>query len=143
MKSIEFDLNNFQVYFDGKLMPFSKVSCAADVYGGVTCVGIFNGDISKTRMKDFCIMIDYDFSQYKDYIIIEPEMVSLDLLADLKFIHGLDAINEANNYLKFVNFRFPDTPKGNYAKDRFKYYAKRTIIQQRINNIKDMFTEKV
>ena len=79
------------------------------------------------------------FDKFKDCIIIENESFSLDVLNDLKMMHGVDVESELDSIIRQCTIRFPQTEDGNYIKGLFTLILKKQNEQMRLDKIKEDF----
>lgn len=127
------------LYIDGKKIEikFEFLSYERSAY----CLsGEYQGKIKTKRVQskdDFCtnLVCDYDYEQYNSAFEIFGNTFSLELMQDMKALHGIDAETEMMNSFKSIVVRIKDTEL-NYL---FAKENKKAIVNARLQNMQQDF----
>lgn len=127
------------LYIDGKKIEikFEFLSYERSAY----CLsGEYQGKIKTKRVQnkdDFCtnLVCDYDYEQYNSTFEIFGNTVSLELMQDMKALHGIDVETEMMNSFKSIVFRIKDQEL-NYLFDK---EHKKALVNARLQNMQQDF----
>lgn len=100
----------------------------------------YQGKIITRQVKnehDFCTNLEcvYDYEQYNSVFEIKGNTVNLELLQDMKVLHGIDAETEMMNAFKYIGVRIKD-PELNYLFDK---EHKKALVKARLKNMQQDF----
>lgn len=90
-----------------------------------------------TNTHDFCtnLVCDYDYEQYNSAFEIFGNTINLELMQDMKVLHGIDAETEMMHLFKCICVRIKDKEL-NYLFDK---EHKKALVKVRLNNIQQDF----
>lgn len=102
--------------------------------------GEYEGEIKTRQVKnehDFCtnLVFDYDYEQYNSAFEIFGNTINLELMQDMKVLHGIDAEAEMMNAFKCVVVRIKDKEL-NYLFDK---EHKKALVKARLMKIQQDF----
>lgn len=136
---MKYEFINDYLYIDGEKIEikFEFLSYERSAY----CIsGEYQGKV-KTRQitneHNFCpnLVCDYDYKQYNSAFEIFGNTVSLELMEDMKVLHGIDAEIEMMNAFKCILVRIKDKEL-NYLFDK---EHKKAIVNARLKNMQQDF----
>ena len=81
------------------------------------------------------LVCDYDYEQYNSVFEINGNSINLELMQDMKILHGIDAETEMMNAFKYIIVRIKDKEL-NYLFDR---ELKEAQIKARLKNMQQDF----
>ena len=127
------------LYIDGEKIEikFEFLSYERSAY----CIsGEYQGKVKAKKVPDeqnFCtrLVCDYDYEQYNSAFEIFGNTFSLELVQDMKALHGIDAETEMMYSFKSVVVRIKDTEL-NYL---FNTEHKKAIVNARLKNMQQDF----
>lgn len=136
---MKYEFINDYLYIDGKKIEikFEFLSYERSAY----CIsGEYQGKVKTKQVPDeqnFCtrLVCDYDYEQYNSAFEIFGNTFSLELVQDMKALHGIDAETEMMYSFKSVVVRIKDTEL-NYL---FNTEHKKAIVNARLKNMQQDF----
>ena len=100
----------------------------------------YQGEIITRQVKnepDFCtnLVCDYDYERYNSVFEINGNTINLELMQDMRVLHGIDAEAEMMNAFKYIGVRIKD-PELNYLFDK---EHKKALVKARLKNMQQDF----
>ena len=130
--------DNF-LYIDKEIIPI-QFNCGTYFRDMRYVSGLFVGELKKRLVCDsnnLCTRVhgDYGLDKYKNLFTIEGESYSLEMMQDMKALHGIDVEKETNFILHNVNVRLID----NRLNSLFDKEYKLLLVKAKLDKIKEMF----
>lgn len=102
--------------------------------------GEYQGEVKTKHVKnehDFCtnLVCYYDYEQYNSAFEINGNTINLELMQDMKVLHGIDAETEMMNLFKCIVVRIKDQEL-NYLFDK---EHKKALVNARLKNMHQDF----
>ena len=102
--------------------------------------GEYEGEIKTKQVKNkdnFCtnLVCDYDYEQYNSVFEIFGNTINLELMQDMKVLHGIDAETEMMNAFKYICVRIKDQEL-NYL---FNKEHKKALVNARLKSMQQDF----
>lgn len=102
--------------------------------------GEYEGKVKTRQVKnehDFCtnLVCDYDYEQYNSVFEIFGNTVNLELMQDMKVLHGIDAESEMMNQFKYIVVRIKDQELNHL----FDKEHKKALVKARLKNMQQDF----
>ena len=102
--------------------------------------GEYLGKVKTRQVKnehDFCTNLEcvYDYEQYNSAFEIHGTSINLELMQDMKVLHGIDAETEMMNAFKYIVVRIKDQEL-NYLFDK---EFKKALVKARLKNMQQDF----
>lgn len=102
--------------------------------------GEYEGEIKTRQVKnehDFCtnLVFDYDYEQYNSVFEIFGNTINIELMQDIRILHGIDAEAEIMAAFKCVVVRIKDQEL-NYLFDK---EHKKALVKARLKNMQQDF----
>lgn len=136
---MKYEFINDYLYIDGKKIEI-KFEFLSYERGAYCISGEYQGKVKTKQVPDeqnFCtrLVCDYDYEQYNSAFEIFGNTFSLELMQDMKALHGIDAETEMMYSFKSVVVRIKDTEL-NYL---FNTEHKKAIVNARLKNMQQDF----
>lgn len=100
----------------------------------------YEGKIKTKQVKnkdDFCtnLVCDYDYEQYNSVFEINGNTINLELMQDMRVLHGIDAEAEMMNAFKYIGVRIKDQELNSL----FDKEHKKALVNARLKNMQQDF----